>query len=129
MVSLILVGVAGFSAILHLGQPFRAINALFGAGRSAMSNEIISCAVYGGFVFLAVLIMHYKLGSKAIINALSGLVVISALALITLIPRVYNFDTVVHWHTGYTSLQMVLTSVVLGGALACVFILTVLINA
>lgn len=117
IICLIMVGVAGISALTHLGQPFRAINALFGMGRSPMSNEIITCALFGGLVFLFVVGNLKKTIPEATVNIFGYLGAIAGIALIILIPAVYQLETIPAWNTGFTSLQMVLTAVICGGAI------------
>jgi len=117
LVSLVMVMIAGISALTHLGQPFRAMNALFGMGRSPMSNEIISCAVFGGLVFLYVVGSLKKTMSESLVNIFGYLGAIAGLALIVLITKVYQLETIPAWNTPITSLQMVLTAVLCGGAI------------
>ncbi len=117
MISLVMVVIAGLSAITHLGQPLRAINALFGMGRSPMSNEIITCGLFGGLVFLYVVGNLKKTIPEATVNIFGYLAAIAGLALIILIPAVYQLETIPAWNTSFTSLQMVLTAVICGGAI------------
>ncbi|MGP8305224.1 dimethyl sulfoxide reductase anchor subunit family protein [Vibrio sp. YIC-376] len=117
MISLVMVVVAGVSALTHLGQPFRAMNALFGLGRSPMSNEIITCGLFGGLVFLYAVGNLKKMIPEATVNIIGYLSAIAGVALIILIPNVYQLETIPAWNTGFTSLQMVLTAVICGGAI------------
>ncbi|HHC7130502.1 TPA: dimethyl sulfoxide reductase anchor subunit family protein [Vibrio parahaemolyticus] len=120
MISLVIVAVAGASALTHLGQPFRAINALFGLGRSPMSNEIITCGLFGGLIFFYV-IGHVKNAiPETTLNVIGYLSAIVGVALIILIPGVYQLETIPSWNTGFTSLQMVLTAIICGGAIMTV---------
>ncbi|WP_372379633.1 dimethyl sulfoxide reductase anchor subunit family protein [Vibrio natriegens] len=117
MICLAMVVVAGVSALTHLGQPIRAINALFGMGRSPMSNEIITCGLFGGLVFFYVIGNLMKTIPEATLNIIGYLSAIAGAALIILIPSVYQLETIPAWNTGFTSLQMVLTAVICGGAI------------
>lgn len=117
MISLVMVVIAGISALTHLGQPLRAINALFGMGRSPMSNEIITCGLFGGLVFLYVVGNLKKTIPEATVNIFGYLGAIAGLALIILIPSVYQLETIPAWNTSFTCLQMVLTAVICGGAI------------
>lgn len=117
MITLIMVVIAGVSALTHLGQPLRAINALFGLGRSPMSNEIITCGLFGGLVFLYVAAQFTKSIPASAGRLFGYFGAIAAAALIILIPSVYQLDTIPAWDTGFTSLQMVLTAVICGGAI------------
>ncbi len=117
MISLGMVVVVGISALTHLGQPFRAVNALFGLGRSPMSNEIITCGLFGGLVFLYVVGRLKNLFPDVMVTFWGYLAALAGLALILLIPDVYQLETVPAWNTGFTSLQMVLTAIICGGAI------------
>ncbi|MZI95006.1 hypothetical protein F9817_17655 [Vibrio sp. CAIM 722] len=118
---LILVALAGGSAILHLGRPFRAMNALFGTGRSPMSNEIVSCAVYGGLLFISLAVMYLRPKLKGLLLLLRVITAVSAVVLIVLIPRVYTLLTIPQWDTHFTSYQMILAAFTSGGALALIW--------
>ncbi len=112
-----LVAIAGVCAIFHLGQPLRAINALFGIGRSPMSNEIITCAVYGGFTF-AFLVSRYLDAIPVLLSTVCGwLAALAAAYLIYSIPQVYQLETIAAWNTHFTGWQMTMTAVMCGGAI------------
>ena len=119
--ALVIVGIAGCSAILHLGRPFRAMNALFGAGRSPMSNEIISCAIYGGLLFVNLAVTYLRPQLKGLQLAARLLTAVAAVVLLILIPKVYTIETIPQWHTVFTPLQMVLAAFTAGGALALIW--------
>ncbi len=120
VISLVIVGVAGFSAILHLGQPFRAINALFGTGRSPMSNEIVSCSIYGGLLFAHLAVSYLRPQMTNAIKASRIATAIAGIALLVLIPKVYTIETIPQWNTSYTMIQMLLAAFTAGGALAMI---------
>lgn len=117
MVSFVMVVIAGVSALTHLGQPLRAINAMFGMGRSPMSNEIVTCGLFGGLVFLYVVGNVKETLPEATVKIIGYLAAFAGVALIALIPSVYQLETVPAWNTGFTTLQMVLTAVICGGAI------------
>lgn len=117
-----IVALAGICAIFHLGRPLRAINALFGLGRSPMSNEIFSCAVYGGLVLVCVLLSYLRPGLKGVQLAVQVLAAIAGVVLLLLIPAVYSFPTVTQWSTSFTQAQMILAAFTLGGALCLVWL-------
>lgn len=118
IISLIFVMIAGGSAIMHLGQPLRALNALFGAGRSPMSNEILICAIFGACVFAYVAANGLSWVSTAMKSAISVVGSIAGLGLIFTIPQVYQLDSIPTWNTPITSIQLLLTALICGGALA-----------
>ncbi|EPL6453241.1 MULTISPECIES: dimethyl sulfoxide reductase anchor subunit family protein [Providencia] len=102
---------------LHVGQPLRFFNMLLGVGRSPMSNEAF---LSGVFVGCAAATLFFTLFFKnAVLRELSNIAaVVSGLAFVWSIPQVYNIATIANWNTGYTTLQMWMTMLVGGGALA-----------
>lgn len=102
---------------LHVGQPLRFFNMLLGVGRSPMSNEAFLSGVFVGCaaatLFFTLFFKHTLLRELANIAA-----VLSGLAFVWSIPQVYNIATIANWNTGYTTLQMWMTMLVGGGALA-----------
>ena len=120
--ALVIVGVAGCSAILHLGRPFRAMNALFGVGRSPMSNEIFSCAVYGGLLFVSLAVTYLRPAMEKAQLLLRVLTAVAAVVLLILIPAVYTIETIPQWSTSYTLWQMVLAGFTAGGALTLIWL-------
>lgn len=117
LISFILIVVAGCSAILHLGQPFRAINALFGAGRSPMSNEILICGIFGACVFTYVVSNYVSWISEGLKTIISVVASLAGVALVLVIPEVYQLNSVPTWDTPITSLQLILTALICGGAI------------
>lgn len=111
-----MVMVAGVSAIFHLGHPFRALNAIFGVGRSPMSNEILICALFGAFLFAHIVALKLEALPNWSSQVTSVIAALSGFALISTIPQVYQLETIPAWNTPMTSLQMVITSVICGGA-------------
>ncbi|MFV0576809.1 MAG: dimethyl sulfoxide reductase anchor subunit family protein [Vibrio sp.] len=118
LISFVLIVVAGFSAVFHLGQPFRAFNALFGAGRSPMSNEILICGIFGACVFVYVASKYVSWISQGLKTIISVLATLSGIALVLTIPEVYQLNSVPTWDTPITSLQLILTAFICGGAIA-----------
>ncbi len=102
---------------LHVGQPLRFFNMLLGVGRSPMSNEAFLSGVFAAFgaatLFFTLFVKKELLRELANIGA-----VIFGLAFVWSIPQVYNIATVANWFTDYTTLQMWMTLLVGGGALA-----------
>lgn len=102
---------------LHVGQPLRFFNMLYGVGRSPMSNEAF---LSGAFIAFGAATLLFTLFIKnKLFREISNLgVVIFGLAFAWSIPQVYNIPTVATWFTIYTTLQMWMTLLVGGGALA-----------
>ena len=102
---------------LHVGQPLRFFNMLLGVGRSPMSNEAF---LSGVFVALGAATLLFTLFVKNnLLREISNLgTVIFGLAFTWSIPQVYNIPTVANWFTTFTTLQMWMTLLVGGGALA-----------
>lgn len=102
--------------MLHMGQPQRAFNIIYGIGRSAMSNESILSGLFFGLGMLTIL---FKLINKwhnlsKIIHCAAAIV---GLIFLWSITRVYNIETIVTWATQYTGLYLFLTSLIGGGLL------------
>lgn len=104
---------------LHVGQPLRFFNMLFGVGRSPMSNEALLSGIFVGFG--AVTLFFTLFMKKPLLRELANLgTVIFGLAFVWSIPQVYNIATIANWFTEYTTLQMWMTLLVGGGALAVI---------
>lgn len=102
----------------HIGRPLRALNMLFGIGRSPMSNEIALSALFGLFGCLATLGMLLKKGSVKLHQILAIVAILFGVAFIVAVPSIYQLATVAAWNTPFTSLFMILTAFIGGGALA-----------
>ncbi|MBC7005244.1 dimethyl sulfoxide reductase anchor subunit [Photobacterium sp. BZF1] len=113
--ALLLVG----SAIggLHMGQPLRAFNLLFGLGRSPMSNEIILSGLFMACA-AATVALSFMPGKESLYKLANKATVLAGLLFAWSIPQVYQLATVASWDTAHTSLQMWLTVLVAGGAFA-----------
>ena len=118
---------------LHMGKPLRAMNLIFGAIRSPMSNEILLSGAFMGAAFATVALSFDqvkqwigKITKQRITEKhLSTLTpvanistVILGLAFAWSITQVYQLETVAAWNTNFTSLQLWLTVAVAGGACA-----------
>ena len=106
------------AGMFHLGQPQRALNLLYGLGRSPMSNEIVLAGAFACFSVLSGLLSRYNKGSQGQRVKLHWLTAACALGFLVSIPFVYQLSTVATWNTLYTSFQMLLTAGICGGALA-----------
>lgn len=102
---------------LHVGQPLRFFNMLFGIGRSPMSNEAFLSGIFTGCA-AATLFFTFIYKQSALRELANIAAVLTGLAFVWSIPQVYNIATIANWDTGYTTLQMWMTMLVGGGALA-----------
>ncbi|WP_392562380.1 DmsC/YnfH family molybdoenzyme membrane anchor subunit [Orbus sturtevantii] len=137
--ALVVMAVAMGIASLHLGHPLRALNVIFGIGRSPMSNEIFTFGILFGITFVSVLLAYFtqpNKGSKlALVKTLANrintiprintiialLLIIVSLFFVWTIVATYMIPTVQNWDTGYTALQMYTAMLILGGILAATF--------
>ncbi|PVZ86311.1 diguanylate cyclase [Serratia sp. S1B] len=114
---------------LHMGQPLRAANMLFGLFRSPMSNEIVLSGLFFGFTLLTIALaipwLRLRLQKSFGLNVsdklhqrINGLAVLFGLAFAWSITQVYQLDTVPAWNSYYTSLHLWLTVLISGGMCA-----------
>lgn len=112
----VLMGIAFLASMMHLGSPMRAFNSLNRIGESGLSNEIALGSAFfaiGGCYWLIAILgkMPAGLGKLwLVIGILSGLAFVYGMC------RVYQIDTVPTWHSGYTTLNFFLTMLI-GGPL------------
>ncbi|SCC18327.1 dimethyl sulfoxide reductase anchor subunit family protein [Gilliamella intestini] len=120
-------------ASFHLGKPLRALNVIFGIGRSPMSNEIFTFGVLFGVTFAWVLINYYVLHPNTnklkiikkiclqlkqiphLDQILATLLIIISLFFVWTIVLTYMLPTVKTWNTYYTAIQMYTAMLALGG--------------
>lgn len=115
-IALISLALGGVASLFHLGQPFRAINALSAVGQSPMSNEIIATILFGTLLFVALLCNKTE-QKRSIVTISSLLASMAGVGLAMVIPQVYLIESVGHWNTPFTSISMILTAVVVGASL------------
>lgn len=131
-VALIFMALGMVIASFHLGQPLRALNVIFGIGRSPMSNEIFTFGLLFGLTLVSVLLIHFSYENKESkfkliktlcqrVNQIPHLAKIIAILLIILslifvwtIVATYMLPTVETWNTYYTAIQMYTAMLVLG---------------
>ncbi|OCG21504.1 MULTISPECIES: dimethyl sulfoxide reductase anchor subunit family protein [unclassified Gilliamella] len=136
--ALIIMAIAMFIASFHLGHPFRALNVIWGIGRSPMSNEIFTFGLLFGMTLVCVLLtyfFHHNNGNKWLLisslcqrinripnlhKMLSFLLTILSLVFVWTIVLTYMLPTVKTWNTYYTAIQMYTSMLVLGGIAAAV---------
>lgn len=116
--SVCLFGLGVVMGIFHVGQPLRAINMLFRVGHSPMSNEIVLSAIFGTFAGIAALGLLLDRGPRKLFMALAWLAAVIGVVFVFAIPRIYQLPTVVTWSSPWTTVMMLLTPLIGGGALA-----------
>lgn len=139
LVALIFMALGMLLASFHLGKPLRALNVIFGIGRSPMSNEIFTFGLlFGvtlGWVILAYFSHHNNSNRWELINALcqrinqiphigkilAVLLVILSLIFVWTIVLTYMLPTVKTWGSYYTVIQMYTAMLVLGGSMVVMF--------
>ena len=121
LAAMVLMAVGMTMGATHMGQPLRAINMMFGLGRSPMSNEIVLSGAFFAFGALTVLMEIMNKGSEGLRKLVNAAAVVAGVLFVWSIPQVYRLDTVSTWANGYTTLQMYLTAVLAGGALVAAF--------
>lgn len=112
----VLMAIAFIASVLHLGSPLRAFNSLNRLGASPLSNEIGSGSLFfalGGIYWLLAVLnkMPQALGKIWLI-----IIMLTGVAFVYAMCRVYEIDTVPTWDNAYTALNFSLT-VLIGGPL------------
>lgn len=121
LVAMVLMAVGMILGGSHMGRPLRAMNMMFGLGRSPMSNEILLAGTFFGFGALTVLMEILNKGSEGLRKIANAAAVVTGVLFVWSIPQVYRLATVSTWAHGYTTLHMYLTAVLAGGALIAAF--------
>ena len=133
LLALVFMAIGMLLASFHLGHPLRALNVIYGIGRSPMSNEIFTFGVVFGVTFASVLIHFFSLNPDSqklklikplclkinrfpYINQLIAIILILlSLVFVWTIVLTYMLPTVKTWDTNYTAIQMYTAMLALGG--------------
>ncbi|RJX71935.1 dimethylsulfoxide reductase [Vibrio sinensis] len=114
----VVMGVGFLSSVMHLGSPFRAMNALNMVGSSWLSNEIAGGSMFFALGGLFWLLSIVRKGAEGVRKSLMlGAMAAGSFFMYSMI-MVYMIDTVPTWYTGLTPAAFLLTMVVSGVALA-----------
>lgn len=113
-----LFGLGVVMGIFHVGQPLRAMNMLFRVGSSPMSNEIALSAVFGTIAGIAALGLLLDRGARKLFIALAWVAAAVGVVFVFAIPRIYHLTTVTTWSSSWTTVVMLQTPLIGGGALA-----------
>ena len=110
----VLMGLGFTASTMHLGSPFRALNALNQVGSSWLSNEIFTGSLFfalgGGYWLLEML----DKGAESLRKVLLMAAMAVGVAFMYSMIKVYLIDTVPTWNTAYTPLAFVMTTVISG---------------
>lgn len=117
-VAMCLFGAGVLLGVFHVGQPLRAMNMLLRVGHSPMSNEIVLSAVFSAVGGIAALGLLINRGAEKLFIMLAWLAALIGVFFIAAIPRIYQLPTVTTWSSSWTTVMMVLTPFIGGGALA-----------
>ncbi|MCP3697079.1 MAG: dimethyl sulfoxide reductase anchor subunit [Aliivibrio sp.] len=113
-----IMGLGFLASVMHLGSPFRAMNALNMLGSSWLSNEIASGSGFFALGGLFWLLSVLNKGNQALRKGLLIGAMIVGVAFMYSMIMVYMIDTVPTWYTSLTPAAFILTMVVSGFALA-----------
>jgi DMSO reductase anchor subunit len=105
---------AMFISFFHLGQVQRARYALNNLQDSWISREILSLALFSLSLFFLLLGRRYLQVKQGILSALFLFSLLSAVALMFVMIKLYMIPAVVTWNTWYTPFSFTLTSLILG---------------
>lgn len=106
------------ASTFHLGQPFRATNALHRLGSAWLSNEVFITGLLiasGGIFYLLAQYKPHLLSQRRIFLIITMLL---GLGLLIAMSKLYMIETVPSWNNNYTPLSFI-ASTLLGGVLLC----------
>ena len=103
------------ASMLHLGNPFNALNTFRHLDSSWLSREIVFGIAFSGLGFLFAALQFLRWGSPALRQALAALTAVVGLGLVWVMSMVYaSLPTVPAWNTWATPAQFFLTTFLLG---------------
>lgn len=103
------------ASMLHLGNPFNALNTFRHLDSSWLSREIVFGIAFAGLGFLFAALQFLRWGSTALRQALAALTAVVGLGLVWVMAMVYaSLPTVPAWNTWATPAQFFLTTFLLG---------------
>lgn len=110
----IIMGLGFVFSTMHLGSPFRALNAFNKLGSAWLSNEVFFGAAFFAVGGLQWLLSVLKKGGIAAQKSLMITAMLLGMIFMYAMIKVYMIDTVPTWYTIYTPLSFVMTTVVAG---------------
>ncbi len=123
VLALIILGAALIASITHLGQPFRAMNVIYGLfHNSPLSMEIMAISAFGGALLLFTGLQVRTTKQNAINKKLLIITLLLAVALVQAIANVYTLPAVAAWDSSLTSMQFFRSALTIGSSLAALLI-------
>ena len=123
VLALVILGAALIASITHLGQPFRAMNVIYGLfHNSPLSMEILAISAFGGALLLFTGFQIRTMQQNGLSKNLLILTVLLAVALVQAIANVYTLSAVAAWDTPLTSIQFFRSALTIGSSLAALLI-------
>lgn len=113
-----LVALAFAMSAFHLGSPWRAINATFRFGQSAMSNEVVFGSAFAVAGLLHWLLCWRGLGPARLRNVVLWATLALGIAFLASMTAFYLMPTVPTWNSPLTPLAYVITAAIGGSAVA-----------
>lgn len=116
----VLMGLALALSTMHLGMPFRAMNALIRTGQAPLSNEIIGASAFAGLGFICWLVNLRKPEGSGLGKLLGLLTIVAGVFFLWAMSNVYRIPTVPVWDTYWTLVAFAGTTLIGGSILASV---------
>lgn len=103
-------------SMLHMHDPFNAVNVIRHWDSSWLSREIIFGMAFAGSGFLFAVLQARKWGSPLLRRVLAGVTAVLGVALVWSMANIYaSLPTVPPWHSWFTIVQFFATTIILGG--------------
>lgn len=117
LMAFVLMLIALVISFLHLSSPFSAIYALSNLKESWLSREILMASVYAFLTFVLFAYQYFRGKNTLIFNTLLIITVLSGLAMVYTMARIYMIETVPAWNSYKTILTFYGSVLLLGPAL------------
>ncbi len=119
-VPLVITMVGLVASATHLGNPGNALYVFMGAGRSPLSNEVLSAVLFLGLTGVYWLHSFALRPNRMLQKAWLAAVIMSAGAFVFFVGQAYSAETVITWNTPYGPAGIALTALLGGPLLAMV---------
>ena len=114
----IMMGLAFAISSAHLGSPMRGVNASFRFLQAPLSNEIVFGGMFAAVGFLHWLMSWRRVGGAALRTVVLALALACSFAFLWNMAQFYRIPTVPTWDTPLTPAAFLVTTLLLGGAVA-----------
>lgn len=111
----VLAVIGTLASLLHLGQPFMALNALRHISTSWLSREIWFSGVFTGCTVLAVFLLYYKPAVKSAITGLTVAAALIGLVDVAFMAATYSTTSVPAWQGAAAFLEFYAAAITIGG--------------